>query len=71
MSHELRERLRQRHRVEMLQEQFEVFERIYDTVGQKATDYKANRKGHMLEMVIIVMLAAQLVLSLFSILTGE
>jgi hypothetical protein len=70
VSERLRERLRQRHRVEMLQEQLEVFERIYDTLGQKATDYKANRKGHILEMVIIVMLAAQLVLSLFSILTA-
>lgn len=70
VSERLRDRLRQRHRVEMLQEQLEVFERIYDTLGQKATDYKANRKGHTLEMVIIVMLAAQLVLSLFSILTA-
>lgn len=72
VSERLRERLRMRHRVEMLQEQLEVFERVYDTLGQKATDYKMSRKGHILEMVIIVMLAAQLVLSLFSILTtGE
>ncbi|MCU0705136.1 MAG: hypothetical protein MUF18_14280, partial [Fimbriiglobus sp.] len=70
VSERLRERLRQRHRVEMLQEQLEVFERVYDTLGQKASDYKANRKGHTLEMIIIVMLVAQLVLSLFSILTG-
>ncbi len=70
VSERLRDRLRQRHRVEMLQEQLEVFERIYDTLGQKATDHKLARKGHTLEMVIIVMLAAQLVLSLFSILTA-
>lgn len=72
VSERLRERLRQRHRVEMLQEQLEVFERVYDTLGQKANDYKTARKGHILEMVIIVMLAAQLVLSLFAIMTtGE
>lgn len=72
VSERLRERLRQRHRVEMIQEQLEVFERVYDTLGQKANDYKTARKGHILEMVIIVMLAAQLVLSLFAILTtGE
>lgn len=70
VSERLRERLRMRHRVEMLQEQLEVFERVYDTLGQKASEYKANRKGHTLEMVIIVMLAAQLVLSLFGMLTG-
>jgi hypothetical protein len=69
VSERLRERLRQRHRVEMIQEQLEVFERVYDTLGQKANEYKLARKGHILEMVIIVMLAAQLVLSLFSILT--
>ena len=71
VSERLRDRLRQRHRVEMLQEQLEVFERIYDSLGQKATDHRASRKGHILEMVIIIMLAAQLVLSLFTILTAE
>lgn len=70
VSERLRERLRQRHRVEMIQEQLEVFERVYDTLGQKASDYKLARKGHVLEMVIIVMLAAQLVLSLFAIMTA-
>lgn len=71
VSERLRERLRHRHRVEMLQEQLEVFERVYDTLGQRASEFKANRKGHTLEMIIIVMLAAQLILSLFSILTAR
>jgi len=70
VSERLRERLRLRHRVEMLQEQLEVFERVYDTLGQRASEFKANRKGHILEMVIVIMLAAQLILSLFSILTA-
>lgn len=65
VSERLRERLRLRHRVEMLQEQLEVFERIYDTLGQRASDFRANRKGHVLEMIIIVLLAAQIVLYLF------
>lgn len=72
VSERLRERLRLRHRVEMLQEQLEVFERVYDTLGQRASEFKANRKGHTLEMVIVIMLAAQLILSLFGVLTkGE
>ena len=69
VSERLRERLRMRHRVEMIQEQLEVFERIYDTCAQRASDYRANRKNHLLEMVIIVLLAAQTLLVLFEILT--
>ncbi len=70
VSERLRERSRMSHRVEMIQEQLEVFERIYDTVSQRASDYRANRKGHLLEMVIIVFLAAQTLLVLFEILTN-
>lgn len=69
VSERMRDRLRMRHRVEMIQEQLEVFERIYDTCAQRASDYKANRKGHLLEMIIIVFLAAQTMLVLFEILT--
>ncbi len=69
VSERLRERLRMRHRVEMIQEQLEVFERIYDTCAQRASDYRANRKNHLLEMVIIVLLAAQTLLVLFEVLT--
>lgn len=69
VSERLRERLRLRHRVEVLQDQLEVFERIYDACGQRASDHQQSRTGHKLEMVIIVMLAAQLILALFEILT--
>jgi len=69
VSERLRERLRVRHRVEVLQVQLEVFERIYDTCAQRASDYRANRKNHLLEMVIIVLLAAQTLLVLFEVLT--
>jgi hypothetical protein len=69
LSERLRERLRMRHRVEVLQEQLEVFERIYDACGQRASDYTAERKTHVLEMIIIVLLGAQTLLALFEILT--
>lgn len=69
VSERLRERLRLRHRVEVLQDQLDVFERIYDACGQRASDHRLARKGHMLEMIIIVMLAAQLLLAAFEILT--
>jgi hypothetical protein len=65
----LRERLRLRHRLEMIQDQLEVFERVYDTCAQRASDYRANRRGHTLEMIIIVILVAHLMLGLFEILT--
>ena len=55
----------------MLQEQLEVFERIYDACGQKVSDYKTSRKGHVLEMVIIVFLAVQTLLVLFEIVTNS
>lgn len=71
VSERLRERLRLRHRVEMLQEQLEVFERIYDACGHKVSEYKASRKGHLLEMIIIVFLAAQTLLVMFEILTNS
>ncbi len=69
VSERLRERLRLRHRVEVLQDQLEVFERIYDTLGQRASDQKHAKKGHTLEMIIVVMLAAQTLLVLFELLT--
>ena len=69
VSERLRERLRLRHRVEVLQDQLDVFERVYDTLGQRASDHRLSRKGHALEMVIIVLLAAQTLLVLFELLT--
>ena len=69
VSERLRERLRLRHRVEVLQDQLDVFERVYDACGQRASDHRLSRKGHTLEMVIIVLLAAQTVLVMFELLT--
>jgi hypothetical protein len=65
-----RERTRMVHRYEFLGEQFEVFERVYEMCGQRASDYRLARTGHMLEWVIIVLLVAQLLLAGFELLTS-
>jgi hypothetical protein len=65
-----RERTRMTHRHEFLGEQLEVFERVYELCGQRASDFKLARTGHMLEWAIIVLLAAQLLLTGFELLTS-
>jgi hypothetical protein len=56
----LRERLRTHERVEFLDRQMEVFERVYDTCSMRVNEFMLARKGNTLEMIIIVLLAAQL-----------
>lgn len=58
----LRERGRMSHRVEALSAQIEVFERVYEGCGQKASEFMIARTGHTLEWVIIVLLLTQTVL---------
>jgi hypothetical protein len=58
----LRERGRMAHRVESLSDQLEVFERVYEGCGQKASEYMTARAGHALEWVIIILLLAQTIL---------
>ena len=65
-----RERTRMMHRHEFLGEQLDVFERVYEMCGQRASDFKLARTGHMLEWAIIVLLVAQLLLSGFEVLTS-
>lgn len=65
-----RERTRMMHRHEFLGEQLEVFESVYEMCGQRASDFKLARTGHMLEWAIIVLLAAQLLLTGFELLTS-
>ena len=69
VSERLRERLRMEHRIEILRQQLDVFERIYDACGTRVSEFTASKKGHLLEMIIIVMLAAQTMLVLFEVLT--
>jgi hypothetical protein len=65
-----RERSRMAHRHEILGEQIEVFEKIYDACGQRASDFVQSRTGHVLEWIIIVLLMTQTILWGFEFLTG-
>lgn len=65
-----RERMRLAHRHEILAEQLEVFERIYEACGQRASDFVQTRSSNTLEWVIIVLLVTQLLLGGFEVLTS-
>ncbi len=69
MGERLRDRTRMEHRYEFLDEQIEVFEEVYDMCGQRNSDYKLARTGHILEWIIIAFLFIQFLLSGFEILT--
>lgn len=60
-----RERTRMLPRHEFLSEQIEVFERVYESCGQRANDYMHARTGHILEWIIIILLLAQTAMALF------
>lgn len=55
----LRERTRLTERLEFLGGQLEVFERVYEMCGQRASEFSLARKGHTLEMILILLLALQ------------
>ncbi len=65
-----RERTRLVHRHEFLDEQIEVFEKIYELCGQRASDFMQTRSANALEWVIIVLLVTQVLLAGFEILTS-
>jgi uncharacterized Rmd1/YagE family protein len=62
LNERLRERARMAHRVESLNTQLEVFERVYEGCGQKANEFMIARTGHTLEWFIIILLLIQTVL---------
>ncbi|HEX8912009.1 MAG TPA: hypothetical protein VF796_06585 [Humisphaera sp.] len=66
-----RERLGTSYRVEALNVQFELFERVYEGCGQRTSDVALARKGLTLEWLIIVLLAVQTFLTVFEILTNH
>jgi len=66
----LRERTRLVHRHEFLTEQVEVFERVYEMCGQKASDFMLARQGHMLEWILIILLFVATLLQVFEILSS-
>jgi hypothetical protein len=65
-----RERTRLAHRHEIFDDQLEVFESVYDTCGQRASDFAQSRTGHILECIIIVLLLLQIVFWGFEVLTS-
>lgn len=67
----LRERLCMPSRFEALEAQLDVIRDTYEMCGQRASDFFIARTGHQLEMVIIVLLAAQLLLWAFEYLTAS
>jgi hypothetical protein len=66
----MKERSRMIHRHEYLEEQIEVFERVYEMCGQRSSDFMLTRSGNTLEWIIIVLLGTQILLSGFEILTS-
>ncbi|HEY1191849.1 MAG TPA: hypothetical protein VGE74_29730 [Gemmata sp.] len=65
----LRERARLAHRLESVGGQMEVFERVYEACGQRASDFVLARTGHTLEWVIIILLLTQTILFAVELLT--
>jgi hypothetical protein len=64
LGEELREKARIETRLETVDGQLEVFEHVYEMSAQRMGEYRAAREEHVLEWVIIVLLAAELVLLL-------
>jgi hypothetical protein len=64
LGEELREKARIEARLESVDAQLEVFEGIYEMSGQRMGEYRAARQEHVLEWIIIVLLAAEMVLLL-------
>jgi hypothetical protein len=64
LGEELREKARIESRLETVDGQLEVFEGIYEMSGQRMGEYRAARQEHVLEWIIIVLLAAEMILLL-------
>lgn len=60
----LRERLRQEDRLEVAERQLDVFNRVYEMCSQRSSDFMLARSGHMLEWIIIFLLAIQTIMTI-------
>jgi hypothetical protein len=73
LANQLTERLREKtsveERIESLGGQLDVCERILECSSQRISDYKSARQSHILEWVIIVLLATETLLLLISVLS--
>ncbi|MFQ3593919.1 MAG: hypothetical protein SNJ82_12130 [Gemmataceae bacterium] len=70
MQERLRERLHVSNRLEALETQLELFERIYDQGGQRASDYLLSRRSYILEWFIVILLLLQIVLQAIELLSA-
>jgi len=59
----LRERMRQEDRVEVVERQLDIFNNVYEMCSQRSSDFMLARSGHILEWIIILLLALQTILS--------
>ena len=66
----LREKSRLTDRLQFIREQIEVFERVYELCGQRASDFMSSRTSHTLEWVIILLLAAETILLVVDLLSA-
>jgi len=64
LGEELRAKARTDARLETVDAQLEVFEGIYEMSGQRMGEYRAARQEHVLEWIIILLLAAEMLLLL-------
>jgi hypothetical protein len=65
----LRERTRMPDRVEFVESQLEVYERVYESCSQKASDYMLSRSSNILEWYIIILLFIQIILTVVELLS--
>ncbi len=68
LGEELREKARIEARLEAVDGQLEVFEGIYEMGGQRMGEYRAAQQEHVLEWIIIALLAAEILLMLAQVL---
>lgn len=66
----LREKSRLSDRLQFLRDQLEVFERVYESCGQRISDYLSSRKSQTLEWIIIVLLAFETLLLVVDLLSS-
>lgn len=69
LTERLKERSRLVERAEVLGDQMDVFERVYDMCAQRSSDYALSRKETTLEWIIIVLLSAELIVLLVDMLS--
>ena len=70
MQERLRERLHVATRLEALEVQLEMFERIYDQCSQRVSDFALSRKSYILEWVIVLLLLMQTAMHVIELLSA-